>query len=271
MTSGATEVSKDERRALWLDVLRWPLKGGMLGAVALFAIIAYASAALEGGYSSSAREQRAWGQALVFFAAIVLLGIASWRAVACTYPTERPVPWGRDGTDETPFGRMLGTYVAVLFIAFVPMVVWLTARGMLDAASWVNWLVIAVAAVYAGAFLPLGLAAAVVRGSPLAALPGPVWRMLRAEPRAARIAAVTGIVFVGCLVFSFWLASAFVKQPADWALPGERPRGDPDMVGPLLRSALVALRAAGFYAGIVSCRVAGLLVREVPQIREVLA
>ena len=270
MTVGAPEVSNDERRALWLDVLRWPLKGGTLGAVALFAIVAYASGQFEGGYSSSQRDQRAWGQAVVFFSAIVLLGVASWRAISCTYPVERPVPWGRDEADETPLGRMLGLYLAVLFISFVPMVIWLSARGMLDVAPWVNWFVIALAAVYAGASLPLGLAAAVVRGSPIAALPGPLARMRRAQPHAARIAAATGVVFVGCLVFSFWLASTFVKQPTDWALPGEHPRGEPDMVGPLLRWTLVLLRFAGFYAGIVSCRVAGLLVREVPEIREVL-
>ena len=41
-------------------------------------------------------------------------------------------------------------------------------------------------------------------------------------------------------------------------------------VGVPLRLALIVLRAAGFYAALVSFRVAGLLVRDVPEVREVL-
>lgn len=270
MTDAAPEVSKEESRALWMEVVRWPLGGGMLGAVILFAVLAYASACFEGGNSSSQRDQQAWGQALVFFAAVVALGVYSWRAISCTYPAERRVPWLRDAEDGTPLTRVLGLFVSVLFLTFLPAAIWLAVRLSVHPAEWVDWLVISAACAYGAACLPLALAGAVVRGSPLAAMPGSIAKIRRADPRASRIASMTSVLFVACLILSFWLASEFVKEPGGSLvlLPGERARKEPDPVGPWLFGALTALRAAGFYAALVSFRVAGLLVREVPEIRE---
>jgi hypothetical protein len=270
VTDAAPEVSASERRALWADVLRWPLKGGMLGGVFLFAVLAYASASFEGGSTSSQRDEHAMVRAVVIFAALLVLGIYSWRALVCSWPAERPVPWGRDDGYDVPLSRVFSTFFPVLFFSFLPMVVWLAARGFVHAPSWVDWLVIFATAIYAGAVFPLGLAGAVVRGSPLAALPGPVARMRRAEPYAAGIASKSGVIFVVALVFSAWLAARFVVVPADYSILSDASIREPVTVPAWLFVALVLLRGAGFYAALVSFRVAGLLVREVPEISEVL-
>ena len=270
MTQTAPEVSAAESRGLWGEVLRWPLRGGMLGAVVLFAGLAYASASCEGGAAQSQRDQHAMVHVIVLFAALVALGIYSWRAVVCTWPAERPVPWGRDDGDDAPLSRVLGTVFPVMMLAFLPMAVWLAARALFDAPPWVNWTAIFATALYAGAVFPLGLAGAVVRGSALAALPGSVARMRRAEPHAAGIASKTGVVFVVALVFSACLATKFVIKPIDYSITSDESVREPATVPAWLFAALVLLRSAGFYAALVSCRVAGLLVREVPQISEVL-
>jgi hypothetical protein len=242
----------------------------MLGAVVLFALLAYASVACEGGAAQSQRDQRAMLRVLVLFAALVVLAVYAWRAVLCTWPAERPVPWGRDEADGTPLSRVFATFFPVLLFAFLPMAVWLAVRGPVHAPPWADWTVILATAVYAGAVFPLGLAGAVVRGSPLAALPGPVARMRRAEPHAAGIASKSGVVFVAAMVASAWLATAFVIKPADYSITSDASIREPVTVPTWLFVALVLLRGAGFYAALVSCRVAGLLVREVPQISEVL-
>jgi len=270
VTQTAPEVSTGERRGLWAEVLRWPLRGGMLGAVILFALLAYASAKFEGGWAESDREVLAWGRFLVIAAALAALAVYAWRSVVCTWPAERAVPWGRDDGDGAPLSRVLGIFCAVVFFAFLPMVVWLAVRGSLGAARWIDWAAIFATGIYGGAVFPLGLAGAVVRGSALAALPGTVVRMRRAEPHAAGIASLTGVAFVAALVLSAWLATTFVIVPRDATIIGERPANEPVTVPEWLFVSLVVLRCAGFYAALVSCRVAGLLVREVPEISEVL-
>jgi hypothetical protein len=270
VTGAAPEVSAQERRALWAEVLRWPLRGGMLGAVLLFALLAYASARCEGGWAPSDRDQRATLRVFVIAGAIGALALYAWRAVSCTWPAERPVPWGRDDREDAPLSKVAGTFFPVLFLSFLPMVAWLVARLIVSPDRWVDWTVLFATAVYAGAVFPLGLAGAVVRGSALAALPGSVAKMRRAEPHAAGIASATGVVFVLALVFSAWLATTFVRVPRDASITMDRPLSEPTTVPMWLFVSLVLLRAAGFYAALVSCRVAGLLVREVPEISEVL-
>jgi hypothetical protein len=269
VTERAPEVSAEEHRALWLDVIRWPLKGGMLGGVILLTLLAYVSAHFEGGWATWVRDQRTYVQGVALVLAVLVLARYAWRALVCTYPEERPVPWGPDPQDDTPVATSTGTFVAVAFFAFLPLAVWLSLRMAIEPAAWVDWLVVVAALAYAGCTLPLGLAGTLARGSVFAALPGPVWRMRRAEPRAARIASTTGVVFVGAFLLSFVLAAALVKPPRADALPGDVPRGgEPQAVAPAVVALLFVLRAAGFHAALVSFRVAGLLVREVPEVRE---
>jgi hypothetical protein len=270
VTDAAPEVSAQERRALWAEVLRWPLRGGMLGGVVLFTALAYASASCEGGWAPSERDQRAMTHAAVIFAAVLALAVYAWRAVRCTWPQERRVPWLGDDGDDTPLSSVFGTFLPVVFLSFLPMIVWLSLRGPLAPAGWVDWMAIAASGLYAGAVFPLGLAGAAVKGSALAAMPGTVRRMWRAEPHAARIAAMTGIAFMAALLLSTWLATTFVKVPRDASITIDRPRTEPVTVPAWLFAAVFVLRAAAFYAALVACRVAGLLVREVREIGEVL-
>jgi len=268
MTDASGEISPQERRALWAEVLTWPTKGGMLGGVIVLVALAYVSSRFEGGASQAERETRAMLQWIVcgplVFAA---LGHYAWRAVACTYPAERAAPWGGDPQETATMGQRIASFAAVSFISFAPLVVWTSVRAPLGAPGWVDGVVVAATACVGAAMFPLGLAAAAVRGSPLAAMPGPVLRMWRAEPRAARIAAATALVFVGLLLAAAWAAGS-PKLPSDSLMAGESPHAkDPMSDG--LRWLVFALRAAGFYAALVSFRVAGLLAREVPSIREV--
>jgi hypothetical protein len=260
MTDASGGISAAERRALWGEVLRWPTKGGMLGGVIALVALAYASSRFEGGAEQHDVETRAMLQWIVcgplVFAA---LGHYSWRAVSCTYPAERPVPWGSDPQETAPLGRRVSSFVVVCVLSFAATLVWTSVRGPIGAPSWLDAVVLAATACAGAAMFPLGLAAAVVRGDPLAAMPAPVLRMWRAAPYAARIAWFTALVFVGLLFASSWLAGS--KTPAGG--------GSKDSMGDGLRWAIFALRAAGFYAALVSFRVAGLLVREVPEIREV--
>jgi hypothetical protein len=252
-----------------MDVLRWPLRGGMLGGVVLLTALAYLSAHFEGGATVSQRDRHSYAQSAVFLVALFVLARYGWRAIVCSYPEERRPPWGPDEGDAAPLAASTGTFVSVTLLAFLPMAIWLVARRAVDPAPWVNWTVVFAAAAYAGATLPLGLAGAVVRGSPLAALPATVHRMRRAEPRAARIASATGMAFVVAFVLSFLLAALLVKSPSANLLPGDTPRGaQAETVAPVVFLALFVLRAAGFHAALVSFRVAGLLVREVPEVRE---
>jgi hypothetical protein len=271
MTETAGELSSRERRSLWAEVVRWPLAGGMLGGVLLLTLLAVASALAEGGFTADERDRRAMTQAVILLAALAVLGHYAWRAVACTFPVERPVPWTSDPQETQPAPRRVALFLAALLFAFAPLVLWMSIlRQVVHAPAWLDWVAILATASAGAVLFPLGLAANVATGSPFAALPGRVLRMRRAEPRAARVAATTSMVFVGLLVLSAWMATALVRRAPDSALPGEHPNA-PDMVGIPLRVGLAALRATGFYAALVSFRVSGLLLREVPQIRESLA
>jgi hypothetical protein len=268
MTDASGGISPEERRALWGEVLRYPTKGGMLGGTIALVALAFVSSRFEGGASQHERETRAMLQWIVcgplMFAA---LGHYSWRAVSCTYPSERPVPWGGDPQESTPLGHRIASFVTVSVLSFAALFAWTTIRAPIGAPSWLDTIVLAATACLGAAMFPLGLAAAAVRGSPLAAMPGPVIRMWRAEPRAARIASITSLAFVGLMMAAAW-AAASAKTPSDAFMAGDAATTkDPTSDG--LRWLVFALRAAGFYAALASFRVAGLLAREVPAIREV--
>lgn len=271
MTDGAPEISLEENRALWIEVVSWPLKGGMLGGVLLLTLLAATTAHLEGGSTLAARETRAYLNGALSVVALMTLGHYAWRAVACTFPAERAVPWGKDDADGSSLFQRLSTFVGVFALSFLLVLLWVTLQAPIGAPVWLYWFVTVIASLAGAAIFPLGLAGSVAIGSAIGALPWRVRRMWKANPAAARIAATSALVFVGMLLLSAVLADVFVTKPKEGDFLFGASRAETDMVGPVLRWTLVVLRAAGFYAALVSCRVAGLLVREVPEIREVLA
>jgi len=271
VTDAEREISKEEHRALWIDVFVWPLRGGMLGGVILLAAEAVGLAYLEGGTTESARETRSYLSGALSVVALLTLGHYAWRAVACTSPTERPVPWGGDDADASTLFQRMSAFVGVFAMSFLPVLVWVTLHERIGAPVWLYWVVILLTSMAGAAVFPLGLAGSVSVGSALGALPWRVRRMWKANPAAARTAATSALVFVGMIVASAILADTFVAKPKDIDDLASSSRAQPDAVGPVLRWALALLRAGGFYAALASCRVAGLLVREVPEIREVLA
>jgi hypothetical protein len=271
VTEAAPEVSEEEHRALWMDVIVWPLKGGMLGGVVLLAAAAAGLACLEGGSTESARETRSYVSGALSVVTLMALGHYAWRAVACTSPTERPVPWGGDDADSSSLFQRLSTFVGVFAMSFLPVFVWVTLQSRIGAPGWVYWLVVVLTSLAGAAIFPLGLAASVVVGSALGALPWRVRRMWKANPAAARIAATSALVFVGMFLASAILADTFIAKPKEIDYLASSSRAEPDAVGPVLLWTLIVLRAGAFYAALVSCRVAGLLAREVPEIREVVA
>lgn len=271
MTEAAPEVSREENRALWIEVVRWPLKGGMLGGVVLLALFAAALAHLEGGSSESARQTRSLLAGGVSVVALMVLGHYAWRAVACTSPVERPVPWGGDDADGSTLVHRMTTFAGVFALSFLPVLLWVSLQSRIGAPVWLWWTLVVLASLAGAAVFPLGLAASVTLGSAFGALPWRVRRMWKANPHAARIAASSALVFVGMMLAAALLADAFVAKPRESDFLGGASRGDSDGVSAWLRWTLVVLRAGGLYAALVSCRVAGLLVREVPEIREVLS
>jgi hypothetical protein len=268
VTERAPEISAEEHRALWMDVIRWPLKGGMLGGVVLLTAMAAGLACLEGGATGPDRDTRSYLSGALFVVALLTLGHYAWRAIACTSPTERPVPWAADDADGSSLFQRMSTVVGVFALSFLPVFVWVSAHSQIGAPRWVYWVVVVITSIAGAAIFPIGLAGSVVTGSALGAMPWRVWRMWRANPSAARIAATSALVFVGMFVVSAVLAAAFVAKPKDVDYLAGPSHADPDTVGPVLRWTLIVLRAGGFYAALVSCRVAGLLVREAPGIRE---
>src|SRR5438132_881042 len=146
MTDEAAPAAPDDRGSLWMEVIRWPLRGGMLGAVILLTLLAYVLSRFESGGSPSERETASMVQGGLSFVAIPLLGHYAWRAVSCTFPFERPVPWGIDEEEGKSLTQRLTTFVAVLAISFAPLFAWLALRHPLGAPEWLDGAMIVVAA-----------------------------------------------------------------------------------------------------------------------------
>jgi hypothetical protein len=243
----------------------------MLGGVILLVAEAVGLAYLEGGTTDSARETRSYLSGALTVVALLTIGHYAWRAVACTSPAERPVPWGGDDADGSSLFQRMSAFVGVFAMSFLPVFVWVTLHERIGAPVWLYWVVIVLTSMAGAAVFPLGLAGSVCVGSALGALPWRVRRMWKANPAAARTAAMSALVFVGMIVASAILADTFVARPRDIDSLASPSHAEKDPVGPLLLCTLIVLRAGGFYAALASCRVAGLLVREVPEIREVIA
>ncbi len=272
MTEGAEAVSAAERRSLWVEIVRWPLRGGMLPGAAALVVVAAFMAMLEGGATKSSRETRSFGQVACLGLAAVVLGIYTRRAVVCTWPEERPVPWGRDEQDPTTWTSDVAHFAAVLFFGLLPLIAWIFVRSAAAPAPWIDWIALAAGSALCAAAFPMGLAATIATGSVLSAMPPTIVRMWKAEPRAARIAAAAAFVAAALLVGSALLAAEVVPHPVDVGLPTDYRGGEiPDLTPTWLRVVVFALRAVAFHAVLVAARVAGLLLREVPQVREVVA
>jgi hypothetical protein len=266
----AEPAAPARERSPWVDVVKWPLTGGMGGGVVLLVLAALGTAVLEGGSTASEQSVRAYGRFACFAAAFVVLAVYARRAVLCTWPEERRPPWGRDSRDETPWTKVVSNFGVVVVATFAPLLAWLVLRGPLEVRGVVDWLVLALTAAVGAALFPLALAGSMAQDTVLAALPGPVLRMARADPHAAWIAALAMFVCTGLVLLSALLAALLVKQPSATTFAGESVRvraAAPVIVPTWLVLLLFVLRAIAFYAALVAARVAGLLLREVPAMR----
>lgn len=260
----ADEVESRAFRALWLGALRWPLRHGTLLGVVLLLAVALGLSLLEGGADRDARRLRMVGRVVVGFAGFAVLGLYARRVLFNTLERDRRVPWLLDREDDVVWWRAITDFAVVVAFALLPMGIVTLADALFDLPGWVSTFCVPALFVLGVAQLPLALVAVTARGSPTAAMPHMVLRVWRAAPRASRAATLSSVAFVALLLSSFWLAAGL--YPDD---PAQLVRDD---TGARLvaRLGLAALRFGAFYAALVSFRVAGVLVRDVPEVREVL-
>ncbi len=219
----------------------------------------------EGGSSADARSLGTVLQIAIGFVGVLVLAVYARKILFNTLQDDVAVPWGRDGRDHATVVQNLTDFAAVIGILILPYAAWLGCEWFFELSAHWGWIGRLLFGVLAAAQFPLALAAVTFRDDVGAALPRTTMRMFRAEPRAARIASGTAMVFIALLIASFWLATPFNS-----GLGLGDSVVDHTTARDAGRWALFVLRFVAFYAALVSFRVAGLLVREVPDVREAL-
>lgn len=258
----AHDVTSAAYRSLWLDVITWPVRSGAWPAAVALLVVAALLSWFDGGATQDQRRLFRVVQIAIGGLALVVLGIYARRIVRAAAHGDRPVPWLRDRDDELPWWNVVGEFLAVFVIAQLPLVLLLIALAFVELPAWVSLPAGALMCLFGAAQFPLALVAATLRGSVLAAFPRTVLRVWRTEPHASRVAGVTSVAFVALLLISFALAA------------GMNPRLPRSVIDDhttwrtVTRVGLTVLRFGAFYAALVSFRVAGLLVHEVPEVRE---
>lgn len=260
----AQEITSDAYRALWREVALWPLKHGTLLAVLILAALSAVLSLLDGGATQDARTFQAFLKIPVGVAALVVLGIYARRIVWSTVEGDRPVAWFRDRSDDTPWTGAVTQFAACAVTCLMPFGIFLVVDFVMEFRPFVTVAGAVALALLGGAQLPLALVATTVQGKLTAALPHKLLRIWRAEPHASRVAAATSVAFAVVLLVTFLLADGF--NPDD----PTRMIDDHTAVRTTGRVTLGVLRLAAFYCALVSFRVAGLLVRDVPEVREAL-
>lgn len=264
--AAAAEIDDEAYRALWRDVLLCPLRGGTLLGLVLLGLLTAWMSSLEGGATYDDRYQNSLLQGVIGVVALLVIGLYARRIMVCTFPVERPVPWFRDPEDDATALSASLDFITIVGLVSAPLMVVMTVTAFVDWPGWLEWMLRLAAALLAAAQLPFALVGAVGRGTVLGALPRTVVRIVKAEPRATKIAAGSALAFAGLFVLSFLLSTLYAPEKANANL------GEADTTA--LRSAgrvgLFLMRFVAAWAALVSFRVAGLLARDVPEVREIL-
>lgn len=250
----------------WGSVRRTPLRGGTIAATAALTVLAAGMSWWEGGATDDQHLYRQLGQSVLLAGAALVLAISSRRIVLCTVEGDRPVPWGRDERDQaTSWVQDAGTFAAVLVMSLLPALVLSVAGHAVGAPTWVQMIVAAAGLLFAAAHFPFAIASSVLRNGAMGALWGVSRRAFKANPFAARTAVGPALAFFVLFAGSFVVAGLLVPGYED-----AKDRYDHTVARDLARGLVFVLRFAALWAALCTCRVAGLLARDVPEIREVL-
>jgi hypothetical protein len=247
-----------------MEILRTPLAAGVAHVTFALLVLMAATAWLEGG---ARRDERSWhslAQVGIAVPAVLLLGAWSRRITVCT-AEERPVPWGGDPRDETSFFVAAGHYVVSLFLSLAPLFVWTSLNSQLGAPPWVSGIVMAGCLAVATLHFPFAHASVTMRSDPLGALPSRSRAAWRADRAAAKITILPSGAFFALAGLSILLSGMFNPRHDQ-----DQPVADHTTLRDVGRAGVFVLRGAAVWAALVTARVAGLLVRDVPAIREVL-
>lgn len=267
--SGDAPVGSPPRAAPWTaprgDVILTPIRGGALPGFLAAAALAAGLSWSEGGVDEVASRSRGLVQAAMVVAAIPVIGLYARRIVLCTTEGDRPVPWGSDSLDRTTWFTDAAAFAAVLVASLAPAVVLTLVVQAAGAANWVLGVAGAAGLVLGAAHLPFAVASTVLRDGPIGALWGGSVRAWRANGAVARTVVVPALVLLGLFGASLALAR-FAVPP----LQSGRPEHEHTAARDLGRAAVFALRLGSVWASFCVFRMAGLVVRDVPEIREVL-
>lgn len=260
----ADEVSRDAYRSLWVDVLTWPVKSSTLPAVLLLLLVAALLSFLDGGSTRDIRTTARLAQIAVGAGGLCILGIYARRIVRSAVKGDRPVPWFRDREDELPWWKAVADFMTIVAITMIPLGIYWLVTFFVEVPVWADRIARPALCLLGAAQIPLAIVAYTVKDSVLAAGPFTVRRVWRAEPHAARVAGVTAVACVALMLLSFAFAAGFAPRDVNLKIDDHTALRTAGRVG------LTVLRFAALYAALVSFRVAGLLVHEVPEVRETL-
>lgn len=265
--SAAAPGSAAPARAVTLTT---PFRGGTLLGFGVLAAFAACLSLLEGGATAGERDVNAWLRAVFVLVTLGVLGFYGRRVLLCAAQDDRPVPWFRDPRDASPWTSDVGAFFVVLLVAFFPVVAWLLVRRAIDAPSWLAVLVHSASLVAATFLLPFVHAAAVLQNTVLAARPGAALRALRVNASAARRAVTPTFVFLALVALSVVISSSFNPPAAPASsLDPPKPIDDHTALRDGLRLVAFGVRVAAVWAALASFRATGLVVRESPEIGEV--
>lgn len=255
----------------WGDVVRTPLRGGALLALLLATPLVAWLSWLEGGIGDDAGKLLL--QPLLVLVLLLVLGVFA-RRIALATLEDRPVPWFRDERDATSWVQDVASFAAMLVLALVPTIVASAALSAFGAPAWLTGVVALAGVVFAAIHFPFALASSVVRPGGFGAGWGGTFRAWRANRDAAPVAVRPTAVFLGLAVLSVVLASWLVPHYAESQAsddPARRLALDRSTSRDVGRVLVFAVRFAALWAALCSFRVAGMLVRDVPEVREALS
>jgi hypothetical protein len=255
----ADAVSSDAYKALWLDVVKWPLRGSTVPAVLLLLLVAGGLSYFDGGTPDANPGARGMMKVAIGTVGLAVLGLYARRIIFNAVQGDRRLPWFRDPDDDMRWWTAVFEFVTVATLTLLPLAAFWVSQFFVEYGEWTGRLVASALCLLGAAQLPLALVGTTLRGTVFAAFPWTVARVWRAEPHASRVAAVTSVTFVSLLLLSFAFAAGL--DPAADDHSAQRTAG---------RIGLTALRFLALYSALVSFRVAGLLVHEVPEVREAL-
>lgn len=252
----------------WRSVILTPLRGGTLLGTCALALLAACGAWLEGGSTAEAHLYRQLGQAIVGMASVAVLSVYARRIVLCTAEGDRPVPWFTDAHDDATTWKLdLASFLAVLLSALAPALFVNTAALVTGAPRALTGFAVFVGLVAGALHFPFAALSVVLRNGPLGAWYAGSLRAWRSHAAVARTAVLPALAFLGLTVLASVLGGWLVPAPYDeWS----RPIADHTTGRDLARAAVFGLELAALLAALCTFRVAGLLARDVPEIREVL-